>query len=129
MVKVKFTAMSVLPNMSTMSNMIAREFDLDATQVLQTMTSREALGSTAIAEHVTMPHVELADISEQGLFLINSENESALVLIIDSHKQNDDIITLLSNLLVMDHLKRLRKIKSQQAFEEFIKEVMMHAIR
>ncbi|WP_439818463.1 hypothetical protein [Weissella paramesenteroides] len=129
MVKIKFLSMPTLPTISAMAEIIADQFNLNNKDVLAAMQAREALGSTAIAEDMIMPHVELPNLDVQGLAFINAQSKYALILIIDSQNPDNQLIGILGELLQSQMLIKLKQITSQQALEKFIKEVNLNVIR
>lgn len=129
MVKIKFLSMATLPTIPAMAEIIADQFNLNNKDVLAVMQAREALGSTAIAEDMTMPHVELPNLAVQGLAFINAQSKYALILIIDSQSPDNQLIGILDKLLQSQMLIKLKQVTSQQALEKFIKEVSLNVIR
>jgi PTS system nitrogen regulatory IIA component len=129
MVKIKFLSMATLPTIPAMAEIIADQFNLNNKDVLAVMQAREALGSTAIAEDMIMPHVELPNLAVQGLSFINAQSKYALILVIDSQNPDNQLIDILGELLQSEMLIKLKQVTSQQALEKFIKEVSLNVIR
>lgn len=129
MVKIKFLSMATLPTIPAMAEIIADQFNLNNKDVLAVMQAREALGSTAIAEDMIMPHVELPNLAVQGLSFINAQPKYALILVIDSQNPDNQLIGILGELLQSEMLIKLKQVTSQQALEKFIKEVSLNVIR
>lgn len=129
MVKIKFLSMMALPTIPAMAEIVADQFNLNNKDVLAVMQAREALGSTAIAEDMIMPHVELPNLAVQGLSFINAQSKYALILVIDSQNPNNQLIGILGELLQSEMLIKLKQVTSQQALEKFIKEVNLNVIR
>ncbi len=129
MVKIKFLSMTALPTIPIMAAIIAGQFNLNSKNVLAVMQKREELGSTVITDDMIMPHVELPNIAVQGLAFINAQSKYALILIIDSQNPDNQLIDILGKILHSQKLIKLKQVTSQQAFEKFIKEVSLDAIR
>lgn len=129
MVKLEFLSMPAMPTMPMIAQLTAQRFKLNEEHVKQAMFEREALGSTVVAQGISIPHVELANIKTQGLFLIKDKQQLALVLIIDQSQPDEQLIKILQGLLAEQSLEKLRHIKSEEAFKILIKEVANRVVR
>ncbi|MGN1294655.1 hypothetical protein [Weissella soli] len=100
---------------------IASAFDLDPREVARVMCERNILGSTQIADDITLPHVELSHLRYQGIAWIKYDSSFALVLVIDKEKPSRSVVDKLGFILEEEHLKLMRQVNSQQMLEEVLK--------
>lgn len=66
----KVSASSKRQALSLVAEMAARRFDLDASEVLDALMAREAVGSTGVGSGVALPHARLKTLDKmRGVFL------------------------------------------------------------
>ncbi|CAM4255076.1 PTS sugar transporter subunit IIA [Weissella hellenica] len=129
MVKLEFLSMAVTPTMPMIAHLTAQRFKLNENHVKQAMFEREDIGSTVVAPGISIPHVELANIKTQGLFLIKDKQQLVLVLIVDKLHPDEQLIKILQGLLEEQYLEKLSNITSEQAFKILIKGVENRVVR
>lgn len=129
MVKLEFLSMAVTPTMPMIAHLTAQRFKLNENHVKQAMFEREDIGSTVVAPGISIPHVELANIKTQGLFLIKDKQQLVLVLIVDKLHPDEQLIKILQGLLEEQYLEKLSNITSEQAFKILIEGVENRVVR
>lgn len=129
MVKLEFLSMSVTPTVPMIAHLTAQRFKLNENHVKQAMFEREDIGSTVVAPGISIPHVELANIKTQGLFLIKDKQQLVLVLIVDKLHPDEQLIKILQGLLEEQSLEKLSNITSEQAFKILIEGVENRVVR
>ncbi|MFL2019405.1 MAG: PTS sugar transporter subunit IIA [Weissella hellenica] len=129
MVKLEFLSMAVTPTMPMIAHLTAQRFKLNENHVKQAMFEREDIGSTVVAPGISIPHVELANIKTQGLFLIKDKQQLVLVLIVDKLHPDEQLIKILQGLLEEQSLEKLSNITSEQAFKILIEGVENRVVR
>lgn len=129
MVKLEFLSMSVTPTVPMIAHLTAQRFKLNENHVKQAMFEREDIGSTVVAPGISIPHVELANIKTQGLFLIKDKQQLVLVLIVDKLHPDEQLIKILQGLLEEQYLEKLSNITSEQAFKILIEGVENRVVR
>lgn len=129
MVKLEFLSMAVTPTMPMIAHLTAQRFKLNENHVKQAMFEREDIGSTVVAPGISIPHVELANIKTQGLFLIKDKQQLVLVLIVDKLHPDEQLIKILQGVLEEQSLEKLSNITSEQAFKILIEGVENRVVR
>ena len=111
----------------SISQLVAKHFNLVQHVVEQAIIQRNQLGSVQIAPDIDLPHVVLPNLSYQGILLLRSWDKFHLIMIIDNQYPSKNILTVLNFFLRDTGLKKLRTIITPQDLTYIIKEVLKHA--
>ncbi|CAM3080608.1 PTS sugar transporter subunit IIA [Leuconostoc rapi] len=108
---------------------VSEKFKLDRHVVQQALTDRNKLGNLAIAFDINLPHVEIENISNQGIMWIKFKTHYELVMIVDKNVPSENVRRILSQMLNDNGLQKMRNIKNQQNLDQIVKEVLKNVRR
>lgn len=118
---------------SFISEMICQNDSSQKEKIVQQLNEREKVGSTVIAEHVMLPHIESEQVKKSRILFIrltepillwDEQTKDIRLLIVILLKKNEDDqikkkISLFTRTLAdEDYLNRLLKIKERKVFEQ-----------
>ena len=109
--------------------MIAQIYNLKLLDVQKSLNERDALGSVRIAEDIDLPHVELPEITNQGLVWVRSEELNYLVMVIDSNNPSSEVVDRLKKLLSKKGLNDIRSVQSQSDLDKLMMELRSNGNR
>lgn len=116
-------------NRAELPVMIAQIYNLKLLDVQKSLNERDALGSVRIAEDIDLPHVELPEITNQGLVWVRSEELNYLVMVIDSNKPSSEVVDRLKKLLSKKGLNDIRSVQSQSDLDKLMMELRSNGNR
>lgn len=116
-------------NRAELPVMIAQIYNLKLLDVQKSLNERDALGSVRIAEDIDLPHVELPEITNQGLVWVRSEELNYLVMVIDSNKPSSEVVDRLKKLLSKNGLNDIRSVQSQSDLDKLMMELRSNGNR
>lgn len=121
---------------SFISETVCQDAPSQKKEIIEQLYEREKVGSTLIAEHVMLPHIESNQVKKSQILFIRLsepivswdhkiEDIQLLIVIILKKKENDQIkkkIALFTRTLANeDYLNRLLKFDEQRDFEKEIR--------
>lgn len=116
-------------NRAELPAMIAQIYNLKLLDVQKSLNERDALGSVRIAEDIDLPHVELPEITNQGLVWVRSEERNYLVMVIDSNKPSREVVDRLKKILSKNGLNDIRSVQSQSDLDKLMMELRSNGNR
>lgn len=120
---------------SFISEIVCQNDPSQKEEIVKQLNEREKVGSTLIAEHVMLPHIESKQVKKSQILFIRlsepivswgrqTKDIRLLIVILLKKNENDQIkkkITLFTRTLAdEDYLNRLLNIKERKIFEEEI---------
>ncbi|ADG41241.1 hypothetical protein LKI_08510 [Leuconostoc kimchii IMSNU 11154] len=124
----KYVFVEVEKNIN-LAAVISEKFKLDIHAVQQALVERDKLGSLSIAYDIKLPHVEIENISNQGIMWIKFETHYELVMVVDKNIPSENVKRILSQVLNDSGLQKMRNIQSQQNLDQIVKGALKNVRR